>query len=83
MGNPSHYLQTLSPAPTPPYHHVVPVDPCPLDPEDSAERYCLNRMPLDEATKFAEHFAACPRCAAILDREIAVMFLVRAAGQPQ
>jgi hypothetical protein len=86
MVNPSHYHQTLSPAPTPPYHHVVPVDPfdpCPPDPEGCAERYCRSQIPEEEAREFEQHCKGCPQCAAILAQEMFVTAMMRAARRAQ
>jgi hypothetical protein len=81
MAHPSHYHQTLSPAPS--YHRRVPVDPCPIDPEDHAERYCRNEMPEEEAKEFELHCKGCPQCAAILAQEMFVAAMMRAARRAQ
>jgi hypothetical protein len=59
----------------------VPVDQCPLDPEDCVERYCRNQMPEAEAKEFEQHCDACDRCKLILVKELAIMGMVRAAGR--
>ena len=57
-------------------------DPCPPDPEETAKAYLLATLPADQARVFADHFTACPRCAAILEEvNRYVLAMKRATGR--
>ena len=42
-------------------------NPCPADPEKTAEAYLLANLPTDEARAFEDHYITCPECTAILE----------------
>jgi anti-sigma factor RsiW len=38
-------------------------DRCPVDPEEVAELYCLDRLSPEDRQVFEEHYIGCPQCA--------------------
>ena len=73
----------IEPRTAPFYHPQVPVDPCPIDPEGCAERYCRSEMPEEEAREFERHCEGCSQCAALLGQEVFITAMMRAARRAQ
>lgn len=38
---------------------------CPPDPEDIADDYCLDRLDMETAQSFEDHYLTCPACARV------------------
>jgi hypothetical protein len=53
--------------------------PCPADPEETAEEYCIGRLSDVEAEAFEVHCSGCLKCATILFDEVLVVGVMRAA----
>lgn len=47
----------------------TPLSKCPADPGDTAERYCLDRLPLKEKKKFETHLSNCTSCYHLLQEQ--------------
>jgi hypothetical protein len=54
---------------------------CPNDPEEVAERYCMNTLPPAERELFAEHVRHCQPCARILRDTTAYIEAMQAAAR--
>lgn len=66
------------------WHHPVqmtPPDPCPADPEMSAEARLLDRMPPEQATSFDQHLWACARCFEVFEETRRYIEAMREAGK--
>ena len=47
---------------------VLDLNPCPANPEETAEAYLLRSLPLNEANRFEEHYYTCSSCAGVVER---------------
>jgi anti-sigma factor RsiW len=54
---------------------------CPNDPEDSAERYCMETLPPADREVFERHVQSCRACARILRDTKAYVEAMRAAAR--
>jgi hypothetical protein len=52
-----------------------------IEPEEVAESYVMERMPLDEAALFEVHLAQCPKCMARVEQAFTFAEAMRGAGR--
>lgn len=55
---------------------------CPPKPAETAEAYCMNRLPAEEAQQFEEHYLTCPQCAAEVTEAQEFIEAFRRASKP-
>ena len=54
---------------------------CPNDPDDVAERYCMNTLPTADREVFEQHLRHCPTCARMVRNTAAYVDAMRSAAQ--